>query len=267
MNVTLHIQRFNPETDKEPYFKDYSVEAEPTDRVLDALMDIARNQDGTLVFRRSCAHGVCGSDAMLINGRERLACKTLIRDVVEGPDFVKKENAPAEEVARGNGQGTINIAPLNYLPVERDLMVNQKTFFDKYREVKPFFIAKHKTDAAEEILQSQEDREKFDDGTKCIKCAACYSACPVLKKNPKFLGPMAIVQASRFVFDSRDQGLEPRLDSLDTADGVWPCENHFECTRVCPRDIKVTKLINLTKREIKKYRAARGEKSAEPEKA
>ncbi len=267
MNVTLHIQRFNPETDDTPRFQDYQVEVEPTDRVLDALIDIARNQDGTLVFRRSCAHGVCGSDAMLINGRERLACKTLIRDVVEGPDFVKQDNAPAKEEGRSNGGGVINIAPLEHLPIERDLMVDQKPFFEKFRSVKPFFIAETETAGAQEILQTQEDREKFDDGTKCINCSACYSACPVLKNNPRFLGPAAIVQAARFVFDSRDKGLGPRLDVLDNADGVWPCENHFECTRVCPREIKVTKLINLTKREIKKDRENRGEKAAEPEKA
>jgi succinate dehydrogenase / fumarate reductase iron-sulfur subunit len=243
--VTLEIQRYNPETDKEPYFQKYSVTVDPTDRVLDALMELARNQDGTLVFRKSCAHGVCGSDAMRINGRERLACKTLMQDVIDGDG------------------STVTIEPLRHLPVQRDLMVDQSTFFEKYRSAKPYFIPEEQPREGE-ILQSPEERQIFDDATKCINCSACYSACPVLDKNPEFIGPAAIVNAARFVFDSRDKGLDPRLAALDDPNGVWPCENHFECTRVCPRDIKVTKLINLTKREINKYREARGEQTAEP---
>ena len=209
-------------------------------------MDISRYQDGTLVFRKSCAHGVCGSDAMRINGKERLACKTLVQDVAD---------------ADGD---TVRIEPLRYLPVQRDLMVDQSVFFTKFRSVKPFLVAESEIEE-KEYLQSQAERAVFDEATKCINCSACYSACPVLQKNPDFLGPAAIVQAARFVFDSRDKGLEARLGVLDDPNGVWPCENHFECTRVCPREIKITKLINLTKREIKKYRAARGEQTAEPE--
>jgi succinate dehydrogenase / fumarate reductase iron-sulfur subunit len=191
--------------------------------------------DGTLALRRSCAHGVCGSDAMVINGQERLACKTLLRDVAEEG-------------------GTITVEPLRHLPVLRDLMVDQQAFFARYRRVKPFFI----NDAAvkeKERLQSPEERAVFDDPTKCILCAACYSACPVLDdKNPRFLGPAAIVQAARFLFDSRDRGLHERLPALDTPDGVWACENHFRCTQVCPREIKVTKNINLTKRKVTQFK-------------
>ena len=242
MTVNLEIQRFNPETDTEPHFKSYSVEVEPTDRVLDALTDIKRNIDGSLAFRRSCAHGVCGSDAMVINGTEALACKTLIQDVAEADG------------------ATIKIEPARHMEVQRDLMVRQDTFFGNYRAVKPFFIADESKPAPEkEYIQSVEERHAFDDPTKCILCGACYSACPVIDKNPNFIGPAAIVQASRFVFDSRDTGLGARLEILDQPDGVWACENHFECTRVCPRDIKVTKMINFTKREIKKLRESRGE--------
>jgi succinate dehydrogenase / fumarate reductase iron-sulfur subunit len=245
MNVTLEIQRYNPEVDAKPYVQEYKVSAEPTDRVLDALIEIWRNQDGSLVFRKSCAHGVCGSDAMRINGVEKLACKTLIKDVVS------------------DVHTTIRIEPLKHLEVQRDLMVDQEPFFQNFRSVKPYLMPKEEP-AEKEHIQSQEERAQFDDATKCINCSACFSACPVLDKNREFIGPAAIVQAARFVFDNRDQGLEPRLDILDTMNGVWPCENHFECTKVCPRGIKVTKLINLTKREIKKYRDARGEKTAEP---
>jgi succinate dehydrogenase / fumarate reductase iron-sulfur subunit len=242
MKITLEIERFNPEQDSSPHTKSYTVEVEPSDRVLDALTTIKRNIDGSLAFRRSCAHGVCGSDAMVINGTEALACKTLIQDVAEADG------------------ATITVGPARHMEVQRDLMVKQDTFFGNYRAVKPFFIADEtKPEPEKEYIQSTEERAAFDDPTKCILCGACYSACPVIDKNPDFIGPAAIVQAARFVFDSRDQGVEARLDILDQPNGVWPCENHFECTRVCPRDIKVTKMINFTKREIKKLRESRGE--------
>ena len=241
MKVTLKIKRYNPETDKEPYFREYPLEVQPTDRVLDALMYIKDFVDGTLALRRSCAHGVCGSDAMVIDGQERLACKTLIRDVAK------------EEAA------VITVEPLKHLPLLRDLMVDQGQFFERYRAVKPFFINDEAVEEGER-LQSPEDRHLFDDPTKCILCAACYSACPILDgKNPRFIGPAAIVQGARFVFDSRDRGFEERLSVLDHPDGVWACENHFQCTRVCPRGIKVTKNINLTKRKISQLRQERGE--------
>ena len=236
MNIILRVSRYDPQTDKAPRFQDFKVEVEPTDRLLDALMFIKRHVDGTLCFRKSCAHGICGSDAMIINGTERLACKTLIRDVADQQGAV------------------VTIEPLRSLPVQRDLMVDYGTFFEAYRRVRPFLIAAGQAEARENI-QTPEQRSRFDDPTKCILCAACYSACPVLRnKEEEFIGPAAVVQAARFVFDSRDKGLEPRLDVLDAPDGVWPCKNHFECTRVCPRGIKVTKNINLTKRAIKDFK-------------
>jgi succinate dehydrogenase / fumarate reductase iron-sulfur subunit len=236
MNITLRILRFNPEKDSDPKFQNFTVEVEPTDRILDALMYIKRHLEGTLTFRKSCAHGVCGSDAMIINGKERLACKTLVRDVAEEDGAV------------------VTIEPLKTLPVQRDLMVDYERFFGAYREVKPYLVPAGQPESGEHI-QSPEERHQFDDPTKCILCAACYSACPVIRnKEADFIGPAAVVQAARFVFDSRDKGIEPRLDVLDKPDGVWACQNHFECTRVCPREIKVTKNINLTKRTIKKFK-------------
>jgi len=236
MNITLRIKRYHPETDNAPEFQDFKVAVEPTDRFLDALMFVKRNLDGTLCFRKSCAHGVCGSDAMTINGVERLACKTLIRDVADKEDSV------------------ITVEPLRSLPVQRDLMVDYKRFFDFYRVVKPFLIPVQKTEH-HETIQTQDERSRFDDPTKCILCASCYASCPVIaEKDPDFIGPAAVVQAARFVLDSRDKGINPRLDVLDDPHGVWPCENHFQCTRVCPRGIKVTKNINTLKREIKKFK-------------
>lgn len=234
MKIILKIQRFNPETDQAPYFREYQVEVQPTDRVLDALMSVKSSQDGSLAFRKSCGHGVCGSDAMLINGKERLACKTLVRDVAQGEGDV------------------VTIQPLKHLRLQRDLMVEQGEFFARWRSVQPYLISALPTPEARERLQSPAERLAYEDPTKCILCAACFSACPVLDaKNPRFVGPAAIANAARFVFDSRDTGLSERLPVLDHPDGVWACENHFECTRVCPRGIKVTKNINLTKRRIR----------------
>lgn len=237
MKITLEIQRFNPETDDKPRFQTFELEAEPEDRLLSVLMRIKWEQEPGLGLRKSCAHGVCGSDAMVVNGRERLACKTLIKDLI------------------GEGRGTIRVEPLRTLPVQRDLMVDQTRFFDNYIRVKPFFI-NPEPPPEQERIQSPEERKRIDDGTNCILCGACYSACPVVQgTNPEFLGPAAVVQASRFLDDSRDQGFAERLPLLDYTDGIWPCENHFECTRVCPRSIKVTKLINQTKRRISASRS------------
>jgi succinate dehydrogenase / fumarate reductase iron-sulfur subunit len=234
----MRIQRYDPETDTAPHYQDFHVEVRETDRILDVLMHIQRNVDGSLAFRKSCGHGVCGSDAMVINGVERLACKTKVRDVA------------------GKENDVVTIEPLHSLSLQRDLMVDYGTFFAAYREMKPYLIPREQVEQKENI-QSVEERARFDDPTKCILCAACYSACPVIKDGEaEFAGPAAIVQAARFVLDSRDQGLEPRLMVLDRADGVWPCRNHFACTRVCPRQIKVTKNINLMKREITKRKEA-----------
>jgi succinate dehydrogenase / fumarate reductase iron-sulfur subunit len=234
MKIKLNIQRFDPQTDSEPYFQQYEVEVAPTDRLLDAMMQVKRFQDGSLGFRKSCAHGVCGSDAMRINGKDRLACKTLVQDVV------KSEG------------GTVVIEPLRYFPVQRDLIVDQSGFFDRYREVKPFLINDEPVSGGER-LQSPEERKAFDDPTNCILCSSCFSACPIPEANPEFLGPAAIVNAFRFLADSRDKGFDRRLPVLDTPNGVWPCENHFKCTEACPRSIKITKGINQTKRLIKKH--------------
>jgi len=199
------------------------------------LIRIKRFQDGSLGFRKSCAHGVCGSDAMRINGRDGLACKTLIKDVTEKEGDI------------------VTVEPLRYLPVQRDLIVDQTEFFIKYRSIKPFLINEEPVPERERI-QSQEERMQFDDTTNCILCASCYSACPVLEENRAFLGPAAVAQAYRFLADSRDRGFKERLPLLDDPNGVWPCQNHFKCTKICPRSILITKRINQTKGMIEKYR-------------
>jgi len=226
MQVTLRIQRFNPETDTKPYYREYTVEVEPTDRVLDALNYVKWYQDGSLTFRRSCAHGVCGSDAMRINGRNRLACKVLIKDL--GPK--------------------ITIEPLLGFRIIRDLVVDMEPFFAQYRSVMPYLI-NEEPPPVRERLQSPEERALYDDTTKCILCACCTSACPIFWTN-EWLGPAAIVNAHRFLFDSRDRATEERLAILNQRFGVWRCRTIFNCTEACPRGIQVTNAIEQVKRRI-----------------
>ncbi|WP_270886352.1 succinate dehydrogenase iron-sulfur subunit [Pedococcus sp. 5OH_020] len=227
--VTLKIQRFNPETDSEPHWESYQVTVHATDRVLDALHQIKWEQDGSLSFRRSCAHGVCGSDAMRINGKNRLACKTLVKDV--------------------NPDKPITVEPIKGLPVEKDLIVDMEPFFDAYREVMPFLITTG-NEPTRERIQSQQDRDRFDDTTKCILCAACTTSCPVFWNDGQYFGPAAIVNAHRFIFDSRDEGGKQRLEVLNDKEGVWRCRTTFNCTEACPRGIEVTQAIQEVKRAL-----------------
>jgi succinate dehydrogenase / fumarate reductase iron-sulfur subunit len=231
--VTLFVRRYNPEDGLDARWEDFDVEVFGTDRVLDALHKIKWEQDGSLTFRRSCAHGVCGSDAMRINGRNRLACKTLIKDLdITQPIYVE---------------------PIKGLAVEKDLVVDMNPFYQAYRDINPFLIASDKP--AKERLQSAEERERFDDTTKCILCAACTTSCPVFWTDGQYFGPAAIVNAHRFIFDSRDEAAEVRLDILNDKEGVWRCRTTFNCTEACPRGIQVTKAIAEVKQAILRGRA------------
>ncbi len=231
--VTLIVRRFDPENDAEPKWQDFDVTVHGTDRVLDALHKIKWEIDGSLTFRRSCAHGVCGSDAMRINGRNRLACKTLIKDLdISQPIYVE---------------------PIKGLNVEKDLVVDMNPFYQAYRDVKPFLIASDSPKA--ERIQSPEERARFDDTTKCILCAACTTSCPVFWTDNQYFGPAAIVNAHRFIFDSRDEAAEVRLDILNDKEGVWRCRTTFNCTEACPRGIEVTKAIAEVKQAVLRGRA------------
>jgi succinate dehydrogenase / fumarate reductase iron-sulfur subunit len=227
MEVTLRILRYDPEVDEKAHYETYTVEAEPTDRVLDLLTGIKADQDGRLAFRASCGHGICGSDAMRINGVNRLACKILVKDI----------------------EGVITVEPLLGMKVIKDMIVDFEPFFDHYRSVLPFMINDSPPPEAER-LQSQADRERFDDTTKCILCAACTTSCPSFWADEEYVGPAAIVQAHRFIFDSRDNGAAERLKILNQQFGVWRCRTVFNCTTACPREIKVTKAIGEVKKAI-----------------
>ena len=229
MRVHLRIRRFNPERDKKPYWGEYDVEAEPTDRVLDALHQVKWYHDGSFTLRRSCAHGICGSDAMRINGVNQLACKALIRDVGE----------------------KIQVEPILGMTVVKDLIVDMAPFFAHYRSVMPFLVNDEPPPAdGRERRQSSEQRARFDDTTKCILCAACTSSCPSFWANGGYVGPAAIVQAHRFIFDSRDRAAAERLQVLNEGLGVWRCRTVFNCTSACPRGIQVTKAIGEVKQAI-----------------
>jgi succinate dehydrogenase / fumarate reductase iron-sulfur subunit len=224
MKITLRIKRFNPEKDKKPWWGEYTAEVGPHDRLLDALNYVKWHVDGTLTYRSSCAHGVCGSDGIRINGSNTLACKVVIKDL---------------------GQ-KVTIEPLPALRVIKDLLVDVDRFFELYQEVKPYFIA-YTPPPDKERLQWPEQRRLFDDTTKCILCACCTSSCPSYWANPEFVGPAAIVNAHRFLFDSRDEGAGERLGILGSRIGVWRCRTIFNCTEACPRDIKVTRAITEVK--------------------
>jgi succinate dehydrogenase / fumarate reductase iron-sulfur subunit len=225
--VNVKIRRYDPEVAPDANWQVFQVPVEKGDRVIDALHQIKGYQDGSLTFRRSCAHGVCGSDAMRINGVNRLACKVLMKDLPE----------------------TVMVEPLKGLPVEKDLLVDMEPFFEAYRSVKPFLITYDK-EPTRERLQSAHDRERFDDTTKCILCAACTTSCPIYWTDEAYFGPAAIVNAHRFIFDSRDDGAEERLDILNDKEGVWRCRTTFNCTEACPRGIEVTKAIQEVKRAL-----------------
>jgi len=236
MKVDIKIRRFNPEKDQKPWWGEYSFDdVNPTDSVLDVLHRVKWELDGSLALRRSCAHGVCGSDAMRINGANALACKTLVKRLAK----------------KGGEAAGIQVEPMLGLKVLKDLIVDMEPFFEHYRSVLPYFINDSAVPAnGRERLQSPEERARFDDTTKCILCAACTTGCPSFWANDRYIGPAAIVQAHRFIFDSRDEGYNERLEVMGDTFGVWKCRTIFNCTNACPRDIEVTKAIADVKKAL-----------------
>ena len=224
--VTLKVFRYNPEVDQKFHYETYTFDAEETDRILDLLEHVKGYIDGTLSFRRSCAHGVCGSDAMRINGKNSLACKTLVRDVGT----------------------TISVEPILGLKVVKDLIVDMEPFFDNYKKMLPWLINDSPLPAdGRERLQSPEQRARFDDTTKCILCAACTTSCPSFWASDEYYGPAALVAAHRFIYDSRDEGAVERMHVITETNGLARCHTIYNCTNACPRDIQITKAIGELK--------------------
>lgn len=220
--MKFKIYRYNPETDKKPYMQEFDLDIpEGSDKMLlDVLVDL-KEQDPTLSFRRSCREGVCGSDGVNINGKNGLACITSLSSL----------------------KSPVVIRPLPGLPVIRDLVVDMAQFYKQYEKIKPYLIADTET-PAKERLQSPEDREKLDGLYECILCACCSTACPSFWWNPdKFVGPSGLLQAYRFLIDSRDTRTEERLADLDDAYSVFRCRGIMNCVDVCPKGLNPTKAI------------------------
>jgi len=229
MIIRLKIFRFDPQKDKEPYYQNFEIEANPLNRILDCLNRIRWEQDPTLSFRWSCGHGVCGSDGMRINGICGLPCQKLVRNFKE----------------------EILIEPLPVFKVIKDLIVDLDPFFEKYHSIKPYLITKTPPPDQERI-QSADQQRLFEEAIRCILCACCTASCPVnqKKETEAYVGPAALVRAFRYLFDSRDEASEERIGLLELKDGVWSCQTKWKCTEVCPKEIPVTKQIGQIKKHI-----------------
>ncbi|WP_066013615.1 succinate dehydrogenase iron-sulfur subunit [Endozoicomonas atrinae] len=222
--MKVSVYRYNPETDKKPYMMDFDVAIpEGKDLMVLDVLNLIKEQDPTLVYRRSCREGVCGSDGLSIGGTNGLACIT-----------------PLSEAAKGN---KLIIRPLPGLPVIRDLVVDMSLFYKQYEKIKPYLINDNPAPAIER-LQSPEDREKLDGLYECILCACCSTACPSFWWNPdKFVGPSGLLQAYRFLADSRDTATEERLAELDDPFSVFRCRGIMNCVNVCPKGLNPTRAI------------------------
>lgn len=224
--MKFSIYRYNPEGNNKPYYQDYEVEIDAHDtKLLNALMKIKDLYDDSVSFRRSCREGVCGSDAININGRNGLACLTDLKGLKE----------------------PVVIRPIPGLPIIRDLIVDMTQFFNQYHSIKPYVIDDRPMPARER-LQSPAEREELNGTIECILCACCSTACPSFWWNPdKFLGPAALLHAYRFVADTRDQATNMRLDELNDPYRLFRCHTIMNCTDVCPKHLNPTKAIGKIK--------------------
>ena len=221
--LKVSVYRYNPETDKEPFMKDYQVDTQGKDLMVLDVLELIKEQDATLGIRRSCREGVCGSDGMNINGKNGLACITPISEAC--------------------GNGDLVIRPLPGLPVIRDLVIDMSLFYKQYEKIKPYLINDEPAPAIER-LQSPEDRAHLDGLYECILCACCSTSCPSFWWNPdRFIGPSGLLQAYRFLIDSRDTATEQRLAELDDPFSVFRCHGIQNCVNVCPKGLNPTKAI------------------------
>lgn len=221
--LKVEVYRYNPETDAKPYMKSYEVDTQGKDLMVLDVLEILKGQDPSLAYRRSCREGVCGSDGMNINGKNGLACIKPLSECVKNNKLV--------------------LRPLPGLPVIRDLVIDMSQFYAQYRKIEPFL--QNDTPApAIERLQSPEEREKLDGLYECILCACCSTSCPSFWWNPdKFIGPAGLLQAYRFLADSRDTATEDRLAKLDDPFSVFRCHGIQNCVDVCPKGLNPTKAI------------------------
>ncbi len=241
--ATIRVQRYNPDVDQKPHFQDFQIDVGPDTTILDALEEIKGEQDGTVTFRRSCRHAICGSCAMNVNGTNMLVC-----------------NQRVEEVMDGNNQ--VSIKPLPYLPVIKDMVVDRTSFWEQYMRVKPWLIPPDNI-PEKEFRMSQEEVKALNDAEQCIMCGACYSACSVIGMNKTYIGPHALLKASLRVLDPRDSGTNERLLEISGNDGAYRCHTVFNCIDACPKGLNPTAAIEtLRKLAIKRtsYVKARKER-------
>lgn len=226
--MKVSIYRYNPETDREPYMKEYEVDTGGKDLMVLDVLNLVKEQDDSLVYRRSCREGVCGSDGMNINGKNGLACITPMS--LAGPGVLE-------------GRKALILRPLPGLPVVRDLVVDMTMFYNQYEKVQPY-LQNNTPAPAIERLQSPADREKIDGLYECILCACCSTSCPSFWWNPdKFLGPAALLQSYRFLADSRDQATDERLARMDDPFSLFRCRGIMNCVSVCPKGLNPTRAI------------------------
>jgi len=219
--MKLSISRYNPERDEKPFMRDYEIEPGPQDRMLLDVILALKVRDDSLTIRKSCREGVCGSDAININGRNGLACITRISDLKE----------------------PVVLRPLPGFPIIRDLVVDMTGFFKQYHSIKPYLQNDHPAPERER-LQSPAERERLNGSYECILCACCTSQCPSFWWNPdKFVGPAGLLQAHRFIVDSRDQAKQARLDDLNDAYRLFRCRTIMNCTEVCPKGLAPSRAI------------------------
>jgi len=233
--ATLRIQRFNPESERRPHFESYPVELTPDTTVLDALHAIKAEQDGSLTFRRSCRHAICGSCAAHVNGRNVLVCKTRL-------------------AAECEKRSPVTLQPLPYLPIIKDLVVDRSAFWEQYLRVKPWLIPPVDT-PEKEFRVTPEEVAALHNAETCIMCGACYSACQVVAMTKRYVGPHALLKAFLRVLDPRDVAVDERLRDLDGDDGVYRCHTIFNCIDACPKGLNPTQAIETLRNLAQKRRA------------
>lgn len=221
--LQVSLYRYNPETDSAPYMEEFQIDTQGRDIMVLDVLAMAKEQDSGLAFRRSCREGVCGSDGMNMNGKNGLACITPLSEVVK--------------------KGKLTLRPLPGLPVIRDLVVDMSLFYKQYERIQPY-LQNDNPEPAIERLQSPEERDKLDGLYECILCACCSTSCPSFWWNPdKFVGPAGLLQAYRFLADSRDEATQERLAELEDPFSVFRCRGIMNCVAVCPKGLNPTRAI------------------------
>ncbi len=233
--VTIRLQRFNPDVDKKPVMKEYTLEITSDTTILDALEQIKATQDGSLTFRRSCRHAICGSCAMNVNGRNTLVCN-------------QRVNAHLDR------KGAVTVRPLPYLPIIKDMVVDRTSFWEQYQRVKPWLVPPDDV-PEKEFRMTPEEVAALNDAEKCIMCGACYSACTVTAVNKRYIGPHALLKASLRVLDPRDTITNERLIEISGNDGVFRCHTIFNCIDACPKKLNPTQAIETLRKLAQKREA------------